>query len=363
MLEKRPNQGGSLEVETRDEPSPAARPDTPEPDQTAQTSWPSCMVWTFSVFVFLWLIFFALYRRFPYLKNGSDLVFSAKLDREANGPIFPENRQVLRVLIFGNSKILAGFVPSSFDQMAADGNLKVSSFNSGFPGSDLVLPPLKAMCERGQAPDVLLLTLPWRPDPPRRSIFRFIPDDHVIIQQLFPFRNLARDLTSFLMLAPTHGGLLNYYREAEKNEKESIAQRGHYLILQQSRFPGGRLPDDFHLESDQPNTISERVAVRQGSEITELNQLVKQYHIDCYYVPYYLRIGEAATPPGYDQEFATEVEQLTPCKLLGPGYYLYPNKLFSDQTHLNGTGARVYTEALYRLVESKLNSGQRRALQ
>ncbi len=41
-----------------------------------------------------------------------------------------------------------------------------------------------------------------------------------------------------------------------------------------------------------------------------------------------------------------------------PDYYLYPNKLFSDQTHLNGTGARVYTEALYHLVESKLSLSQ-----
>jgi hypothetical protein len=363
MLERRPDQGASLQVETRDDPSPEARPNPPEPDQTTRTRWPSSLVWTFSVFVILWVIFFALYRSFPYLKSGSDVVFSAKLNLEASGPIFPDSRQVLRVLIFGNSKILAGFMPSFFDQMAAAGNLKVSSFNSGFPGSDLVLPPLKAMCERGQAPDVLLLTLPWRPDPPRRTVFRFIPDDHAIILQLFPFRNLARDLTSFLMAAPSHGGLVDYYRQAEENEKESIAQRGHYLILQQSRFPGGRLPDDFHLASDQPNTISERVAVRQGSEITELNELVKQYHMDCYYVPYYLRIGEAAVPPDYDQQFATEVQQLTPCKLLGPSYYLYPNKLFSDQTHLNGAGARVYTEALYHLVESKLSSGQRRALQ
>jgi hypothetical protein len=202
MLKDRPDQVDSLDVETREYPSPASRPDPPEPDQTTRTAWPSCLVWTFSVFAILWVIFFALYRRFPYLKNGSDLVFSAKLNLEASGPIFPDNRQVLRVLIFGNSKILAGFVPSFFDQMAAAGNLKVSSFNSGFPGSDLVLPPLKAMCERGQAPDVLLLTLPWRPDPPRRSIFRLIPDDHAIIQQLFPFRNLARDLTSFLMRRP-----------------------------------------------------------------------------------------------------------------------------------------------------------------
>jgi hypothetical protein len=110
MLKDRPDQVDSLDVETREYPSPASRPDPPEPDQTTRTAWPSCLVWTFSVFAILWVIFFALYRRFPYLKNGSDLVFSAKLNLEASGPIFPDNRQVLRVLIFGNSKILAGFV-------------------------------------------------------------------------------------------------------------------------------------------------------------------------------------------------------------------------------------------------------------
>jgi hypothetical protein len=328
-----------------------------------QTRWPSCLLWTFSLFVVLWVGFLSLYRSFPYVKNGADVVFAAKLRWESSGPIFPADDQALRVLIFGNSKILAGFVPSFFNELSAADNLKVSSFNSGFPGSALVLPPLKAMCERGQAPNILLLTLPLTPDPPKRSIFRFIPDDHDVIQQLFPFRSLARDFTSFLMHAPSHGGMAEYYREAEQHEKEAIADRGYYLISEQSNLPGGRLPDNFRLESDQPDTIPGRVATPRSAALTELNHLVMQYHMHCYYVPYYLRIGEAAAPASYDQQFAALVEQTTSCKVLGPDYYLYPNKLFSDQTHLNGAGARVYTEALFRLLESKLSSGQRHALQ
>ena len=128
----------------------------------------------------------------PYLKNGSDVVFSAKLQWEQKGQVFPSDPAVTRVLIFGNSKILAGFVPAWFDQMSSANHLKVSSFNSGFPGSDLFLPPLEAMCARGQAPNVLLLTLPWNPDPPRRGIFHFIPDDHAVIDELFPFRNFLQ---------------------------------------------------------------------------------------------------------------------------------------------------------------------------
>jgi hypothetical protein len=316
--------------------------------------WSPVLLWTFSLFVFLWLIFFALYRRFPYLKNGSDLVFRAKLRWEAGGAIFPDDPRFVRVLLFGNSKILAGFVPSLFDRLAATSGLHVSSFNSGFPGSDLVLPPLRAMCARGQAPNVLLLSLPWRADPPRRTLLRFLPDDHAVIEALFPFRNLMMDFTSFLMRAPGNGGLAAYYRAAEQNESRVIAQRGYYLISEQSNFPNGRLPDDFHLASDQPNTIFVRTAPPPGSEAVELNRLISQYRIHCYFVPFYLRLGEVAPAPAYDQRFATAVERATPCKLVGPDYFLYPNQFFSDQTHLNKAGAELYTEALFRLLEDKL---------
>ncbi len=140
----------------------------------------------------VWAAFYGLSRGLPYLKNGSDIVFSAKLQWEHKGQVFPADPAVTRVLIFGNSKILAGFVPAWFDQMSSANHLQVSSFNSGFPGSDLFLPPLEAMCARGQAPNVLLLTLPWSPDPPRRGIFHFIPDDHAVIDHLFPFRNFLQ---------------------------------------------------------------------------------------------------------------------------------------------------------------------------
>ena len=186
----------------------------------AKRSTPSALSWTILLFVVLWAAFYGLFRGLPYLKNGSDVVFSAKLQLEQKGEVFPADPSVTRVLIFGNSKILAGFVPAWFDQMSSANHLKVSSFNSGFPGSDLLLPPLRAMCARGQAPNVLLLTLPWSPDPPRRGIFHFIADDHAVIDHLFPFRNLVRDLTAFLLNAPSHGGVTSYYRESEENERE-----------------------------------------------------------------------------------------------------------------------------------------------
>jgi hypothetical protein len=317
----------------------------------------SALGWTLLLFVVLWAVFYGLYRGLPYLRNGSDVVFNAKLQWEQKGQVFPADPQVTRVLIFGNSKILAGFIPAQFDQMfdqmSSASHRKVASFNSGFPGSDLFLPPLEAMCARGQAPNVLLLTLPWRSDPPRRGIFHFIPDDHAVVDHLFPFRDLLRDLTAFLLAAPSHGGVMSYYRESEENERAVIAERGYHLITEQSHFPGGRLPDDFQLESDQPTERLPRVAPSQSAQTGRLNELIRQYHMDCYYVPFYLRNGEAAPAAEYDDRFAAQVERATACKLLGPDYFLYPNRLFADQTHLNQAGARVYTEALFQLLKDR----------
>lgn len=332
-------------------------------DSVTKPKRPSALGWTLVWFVMLWLGFFALQHALPYVKNGSDVIFNAKLRLEAEGSIFPSDSTVERVLIFGNSKTLAGFLPRFFEEMAASKNVKISAFNSGFPGSDLFLPPLKTMCERGQAPNVLLMTLPWEPGTRRRDVFHLIPDDHVVIEKLFPFRGFLRDLAGFLMAAPSHGGFASYYEESQHDEHSVIADRGYYLITEQSHFPGGRLPDDFHLASDRPDQVAPRVAPPGSPEIAQLNTLLQKYRIRCYFVPTYQRVGEYAAPAPYDHTFAAAVESTTSCKVLGPDYFLYSNPFFADQTHLNTSGARVYTEALFNLVEGPLSQGRERALQ
>ena len=320
-------------------------------------------MWTLALFLAFWVIFYALDRALPYLTNGSDIVLEAKVRLERTGRIFPSDPNVERVMIFGNSKVLAGFLPALFDQRASADKLNVSSFNSGFPGSDEFLSEFEAICKRGQAPNVALFTLPLGGDPPKRNLFHLVQDDHAVVEGLFPFRFWLRDLTSFLMTARGHGGVTNFYRESQSDAQLVVRDRGYYLITEQSRFPGGRIPDDFHLATDEPREVAFRYAPPPGAETRELDRLVRQNHIRCYYVPYYLRIGEAAPPPARDQNFAHDVESATPCKVLGPDYFLYPNRLFSDQTHLNTEGAREYTQALFQLVNDQLSQGQGHALQ
>ena len=314
--------------------------------------------WTLLLFFVFWAMFHELFQALPYVKNGSDVVFGAKLRLEEQGRIFPADPSITRVLIFGNSKILAGFLPALFDQLSGADQHRVSAFNSGFPGSDLFLPPLKSLCARGQAPNVLLLTLPWDIDPPRRGLFHFILDDHAAIDELFPFRTFLRDLAAFLLNAPSHGGVVSYYHEAMAAERSVVADRGHYLITEQSRFPGGRLPDDFRLASDEPTKIVPRTAPLPSAQIGQLDQLIQQHHMECYYVPFYLRQGEAAPAAAYNARFAALLAEKTPCRLIGPDYFLYPNRFFADQTHLNAQGAQAYTRDLYQLLKEHAHALQ-----
>ena len=103
--------------------------------------------WTMALFAVLWAAFYGFYRAFPYVKNGSDVVFSAKLRFEQEGQVFPANTQKTRLLIFGNSKILAGFLPSRFDELSG-----VSSFNSGFPGAICFFHPSRLCVRAGRLP-------------------------------------------------------------------------------------------------------------------------------------------------------------------------------------------------------------------
>ena len=341
-------------MDVKTAPQSATAEQKAAPERTSS----SAAGWTLLFFVLFLAVFHELFRALPYVKNGSDVVFGAKLKLEEQGTIFPADATVTRVLIFGNSKILAGFLPGEFDQLSAADHHRVSSFNSGFPGSDLFLPPLKALCARGQAPNLLLLTLPWNADPPQRGLFHFILDDHALIDRLFPFRTFFRDLAAFVLNAPGHGGVLAYYHEAEAAERAVVAERGYHLITEQSRFPGGRLPSTFRLASDEPTKIVGRGAPLAGAQTRQLNQLIQQYRMECFYVPFYLREGEAAPAAAYNQRFAALVAQNTACKLIGPDYFLYPNRLFADQTHLNEEGAKIYTNDLYRLLKDNAHALQ-----
>lgn len=307
----------------------------------------------------LWYAFFwGLQRAFPYVRAGSDLVDHAKLRDAAHGEVFPRKISATKIAVFGDSRILAGLVPKRFDQLAQADCLRTCTYNLGLAGNPEFLPLLKELVDSGDTPDVVLLTIPWQPK--RKSgLFNLPWTNEEIADALFPFRTFIRDAASFAYTARQHGGLLAFFRESRANIAQIRRDRGYYFISEQSHYPKQRLPDNFHMVSDQPDVPFHRDADPSSPEIAELNTILRSHSIQCLYVPYPLRGSSVGQPAPIDTAFQQLLESKTPCKLIGPDYYRYPNRLLSDQTHLNHAGARLYTEDLYKLVRPYLTKETR----
>jgi hypothetical protein len=309
-------------------------------------------------FLALYAFFWGLDRAFPNLATGSDLVFHAKLRDEARGIVFPRGSSATKVIVFGNSTILAGLNSKYFDELALSEGLTTYTYNSGFPGHSEFVPQLKALVDSGNAPDVVLLTRPWQAKRDA-SIFKLPWSDQEIANTLFPFRTMIRDAASFAITSRQRGGLRAFYRKSAENVELMRGDQGYYFISEQNRFPNEQLPDDFHMADDKPDVPQGRPADPSSPELAELNTILRTHSIKCLYVPFPYRataIGEAAPT---DTAFHQILESHTPCKLLGPDYYRYPNRIMSDQMHLNHAGSRIYTESLYKLVKPYLAKDSR----
>jgi hypothetical protein len=304
----------------------------------------------FAGFAFIWLGFFALNRATPYIGVGSDVATLKKKNYESEGNTFPRAFSGTKLAVFGNSKALSGFIPDEFDSLAAREDLKVYSFNSGFPGQSEFVDELALMTKRGAAPNVVLLTIPWQPKPRGISLFNLPIDDHKLADEIFPFRLFIRNLVRFLVKSSSSGGPAKLYRKDEIEAETVLRARGYYFIKDLSKFPGDQLPAKYSLPSDDPAHVAQRPADFNSGQLDQLNSALEAHNIRCFYVPVFLRSAEAAPAPAIDMEFASALATHSTCRVLGPDYFTYPNSYYSDEAHLNPQGAKVYTEDIYKLV-------------
>jgi hypothetical protein len=308
-------------------------------------------------FLLLWCGFFAFSRAVPYVANGSDIVKVTKKNLIAQGKAFPRSYTGTKLAVFGNSKVLSGFVPDRFDSLAASDQLPVYSFNAGLPAQSEFVHELGQMADKGAVPDVVLLTIPWRPTPRGNPLFTLPADDNAIADTVFPFRLLVRNLARFVADSARYGGPASLYRR-EKAEADSVlSTRGYYFIKGQIGFTGDSLPANYSLPTDDPTHVAMREADFSSAELAQINRIVEQHKIRCFYVPGHLRTTEAAPAPPVDTQFATGLAQRSPCRAIGPDYFTYSPLLYSDEAHLNQQGAQVYTQDIYRLISPYLKEG------
>lgn len=301
----------------------------------------------------VWGVMFSVARAFPFVRPGADLVYAAKQDAIDRGQIFPSTAPgVRRVIIFGNSKVLAGFDPALFDRLSGG---SLVSYNMGLPAAQHFLHELERLCARDQAPTDVLLTVPWAASAPP-SLTENLLDEKWLRERLFPFHSFPRDATLFLLRARERGGAAAFYAQTRGDVQAVLESRGYYFIEGQSHFKDHRLPPEFVAASDTPEeTPRRRDAIgTSGPEFEALRALVATHHLRLFFVPSYFREHEFADPGGPDEELARRLASFA--EVRGPEYLRLPNELFSDPVHLNPEGARRYTEHLASLLASDLRA-------
>jgi hypothetical protein len=301
----------------------------------------------------IWVALAAADRALPFVKPGHDQIYLLAIDTVQRGVVFPAGLARTRVAIFGDSRVQAGFQPDLFDQLSS---AETYSFNLGLPNDTRFLHVLQTLVERDQAPDVVLLTLPWALDPePER--WALLSDDAAFVATVLPFRQLFRNVTLFLMRSASRGGPVAYYRAAEANVEGARRDRGYFFVEGMSHFPGHRLPEDFRLDGDVPDRPTPREIELGGAAFEEMLRLRDAAGFRVVLVPTYARLGSRSASEA--DAHVRETLGSRGIDVRGPDYWLYPNRLFSDPGHVNREGAATYTQDLWELLAPVIREAAR----
>lgn len=305
----------------------------------------------------VWIALYALYIKFPYLQSGSDIVTAAKRSYSLTHPLF-DNDARIRILVFGDSQTLAAFNPKIFDeQLAREGITdKAQSFNEGLPGERRFVLYLEQMLASGIRPTHVLV--PFSPVKEDQEVTwsEWLRHDKMIVDTLFPFRTLPRDLALFLFSAIGQGGISEMYRRNAQVAQQVASDRGYFFIKGQSHFPGDRLPDDYRLATDTPNQVSSRHIDTSQSGFAKLASLAHRYGFKVIIFPSVYRSGQWAPALPRESAGVADFPQFTN---VGEDYWLIPPRYFSDPIHTNISGAEIYSTRLAALLAPVLRRDDR----
>ena len=324
----------------------------PDVERVALTNFLRRLAFFLLLLLVSWIGLYLAWNAVPHIRAGHLQIYEKKLADISGADIFPEEAPPIRIAVFGNSRVLAGFRPELVDELSKG---RAYAYNFGLPATSRILDPLETLLDRGQEPTHVLLTLPW----PRRDTSLYeelLQNDNRLINKIFPFRHFLRDLAQFMGRAPAQGGPLAYYRHMAELVAQSRRDRGYFFIEAQSHFPGHRLPDDFSDGSEQPDVEWTREFPTSGAGFDRLRALAKRGGFEILVVRLHYRESLYAPPKDRPETRATLAQH--GIKLLGPTYWLYPNKFFSDPTHMNPSGADANTRRLWKLIEPDLLQGR-----
>jgi hypothetical protein len=298
------------------------------------------------------MFLYGVYWAFPFVQNSSAAITARKIDFLTSQPIFSAEAKV-RILAFGNSKILTGLDPATFRATLSSG---IEVFNAGRPARTDFVILLKQILARGTRPTHLLVQTPPI-DEHEESWSEFFSHDKRLVETLFPFREFPRDLVQFFVSSRREaGGIADIYKEHAAAVAQVIADRGYFFMKGHAHFPGDRLPDDYRLPTDDPLRVPARVIDPDAPAFKELAGLSATYRFTVIFVPSPLRRGEAAVPDASQTERVEALSQVPNFYLAGPAVWVLEPRYFSDPWHLNKDGALLYSRRLAELTAPVVNS-------
>jgi len=300
------------------------------------------------VFALVWLVFAGAWSGFPELKPGHQQVLDEKLSWLKSESIFSKDTAV-RVVVFGSSKVLAGFIPETFDQLSSG---RVESVNFGLPDhARYVVSNLERMVAQRTIPTHVVLTQCLRSSVPLESQNE---RDVQIIESLFPFRRLARNVIEFSVRSWSAGGAGQFLDDSRRQIQALRRYRGYHFIADQSIYPMHQLPNDFRSLKDQPEQQGARDCGATGPEFLKLQAMQRQFGFRVLFVPVPIRPNRYAKAP--EKPRLNAAFEGSSVEVLGPDYWRFSNRYFSDPAHLNRAGASLYTQRLWALLQPELLS-------
>ncbi|MCG3204219.1 MAG: hypothetical protein KCHDKBKB_00929 [Elusimicrobia bacterium] len=270
------------------------------------------------------------------------------------------------VIFLGNSVQLAALKPQDFDNATQQ---KTQSFNFSLPalpiGPGLFV--LQSLCQSWGKPDYIVVRIVTD-----NSRIPGLFDTNAVqgiggrefFSYLFRRSNKAFALNGIFPLRMNIGGTLKYLKNLvldpedihrTYSENRSIldqlrADRGWYYIEQQAIFPDGRLPDDYALVDPKHLTplVPDPFEWSPDAYFKQFLDYTAEQGIKILLISSVYREGTAAPWASQPPEFI-EIPKHYPHVYVSKHSWerkFLPNRFWSDKTHLNPEGARLYSQMI-----------------
>ncbi len=278
--------------------------------------------------------------------------------------VHPFDRTKKSVVFIGNSVVLAGIMPTVFDETLAG---KTDSYNFSLPalpiGAGMFI--LQSIVEHWGKPDYVVLQIFIDENRDATGLFdtnavqgigisEFLsyvihrPNKAFALNYAFPLRMNIQNAVKYLTQLIKDRSALN---ETRTNNQEILKKlrddRGWFYIRQQAYFPDGRLPEGFGTKKPADLTPREPTPFEWKIDpyLRKFFDYAAQQQIKILLIGPVRRVNSEPPLTRMPDEFL-EIPKLYPNVRVSPKSWqqrFYSNYYFSDKTHLNADGAALWT--------------------